>query len=106
MSKFIIPDGVLTIGKQAFAECKSLLITKMPTDRKFILKFDNEFIKAHTIVNTITYINNAVLIENENDSDSRAWVMRTDIYPISDYDSCGIWEYSNYDYNTYVKPYI
>jgi|688.fasta_scaffold1049943_2 hypothetical protein len=78
----------------------------MPSNRKFILKIDNEFINAHTIVNAITYINNAVLIENINDSDSRAWVMRTDIYPISDYDSYGIWEYSNYDYNTYVKPYI
>lgn len=76
----------------------------MPSERKFILKYDKQNIKAGTIVNAITFINEAVLIENKNKDTN--WVMRYEIYPIEDYDSCGIWEYTKYDYEKFVKPYI
>lgn len=76
----------------------------MCIERNFILKYDKQTIKAHSIVKIKTFINNAVLIENSNKDNE--WVMRYEIYPIKDFDSCGIWEYSKYDYETFVKPYI
>ena len=64
-------------------------------DSVFIMKYDfyNNEIKQYSKVKIITLINNAYLVEDIN-TKKRIWVMKYDIYPISNHDCCGYWEYN------------
>lgn len=61
----------------------------------FIMKYDfqNNEIKQYSKVKIITLINNAYLVEDIN-TKKRLWVMKYDIYPISNHDYSGFWEYN------------
>lgn len=63
--------------------------------RYFMLKYDfyQENIKQYATVELITIINDACLIE-DIDTKNREWVMKYDIYPLTDHDNYGNWSYN------------
>jgi hypothetical protein len=61
----------------------------------FMLKYNfyEVNIKKHAIVELITVINTACLVEDIN-TKNREWVMKHDIYPLTDHDHSGDWSYN------------
>jgi hypothetical protein len=62
----------------------------------FMLKYNfyEVNIKQHAIVELITIINTACLIEDIN-TKKRQWVMKNDIYPLTEHDNYGDWSYND-----------
>lgn len=67
------------------------------SDTNFMMKFNfyNDKIPQYSEVRIITIINNSCLIEDIH-TKNRIWVMKYDIYPLSNYDNNGFWEYNSY----------
>ena len=66
----------------------------MIDDTEFVLKYNfyEKDIKQYSKVKVITIINNSYLIEDIK-TKKRAWVMRYDIYPLTNHDYYGSWAF-------------
>ena len=66
----------------------------MIDDTEFVLKYNfyEKDIKQYAKVKVITIINNSYLIEDIK-TKKRIWVMRYDIYPLTNHDYYGSWVY-------------